>query len=286
MSELLSDLLPSLTQILGKLLYSSEYLLKGGQAVRYHAGTFHSSKNARFSQDLDFSFSVPSFPYDLSDFKQCFVEEYNGHAATPGIIKEEEIYIQKLPRQEHCYFGIRMDFIVHEKRSDGSPKGSRIYFRDIEGFKVIIDFSLSEYVEEHVCVTSEDGIRYAHPDLIIAEKYRALCSHKFDPEANTTSRAKDLYDIFFILREVYTSNPPEETQKRIVSLIEKVFQIKEMSTRLLKTLDEEETKEFHSNTFESQVIATLTANNPYRRISYDQVYSEALEFLDNIGYLD
>ena len=154
--------------------------------------------------------------------------------------------------------------------------------RYIESLAVILDFSCKEIVNGAFLEIGDSNIHIAKAELIIAEKFRALCSNKHDPNNNFLPRSKDFYDIFILYVEKYNRSPGTKVIKEIRTYIERCFSIKDMPIELLKTLEESSQREFHRRNFQEQVLDTLDRESKYVDVTFEQTYSETLEFLDTI----
>ncbi len=72
MSELYTEFLPDFLDSLLKVLDSHNYLIKGGQAIQYHLESMNKAQDARFSKDIDFSFSSEFFPLDIENLNRNY----------------------------------------------------------------------------------------------------------------------------------------------------------------------------------------------------------------------
>jgi hypothetical protein len=124
--------------------------------------------------------------------------------------------------------------------------------------------------------------RIASVSLIVAEKFRALCSNLHDSALNPAPRPKDFYDLFAIYAVCFNRNPALKDLKEMKDLLQKCFDIKDMPLDLLTQLGSSEQKAFHAMNFQQQVLDTLEVDSKFKSITYDQAYSDALEFLDKI----
>lgn len=278
-NEFIHDFLDSLIYVLD----AHNYLLKGGQAVKYHLKKMNFENDARFSKDIDFSLSEKSFPINQKDFKKRLVEKYNSIPGNNFGIKENEIKVKKLPLSEKAYFGIRLSLVVREKKDDKISK-DKVFFRDLESILVMVDFTVNEVVDESLTVKNASGIRLAGIPLIISEKFRALCSQLDECiEADyKTPRPKDFFDIFLLYNVVYKKKVSDEIKALLRQNLYKVFHIKNMEISLLKKLESDTVKSFHAIDFQTQVLDTLNLNSRFKTITFDQVYSDAMELLDII----
>jgi len=133
-------------------------------------------------------------------------------------------------------------------------------------------------------VKNASGIRLAGIPLIISEKFRALCSQLDECiEADyKTPRPKDFFDIFLLYNVVYRKKVSDEIKALLRQTLYKVFHIKNMEISLLKKLESDTVKSFHAIDFQTQVLDTLNLNSRFKTITFDQVYSDAMELLDII----
>ena len=274
-----SDIKESLLTVVTDILGHNEYLLKGGQAMREHMRIVGDDILARFSRDIDISLPYESFPLPLSDFSELLKRKYNEISEVQLGIKA--ISVSKIPQNEDAYFGLRIGLNFGKKNQKGHI-GNKIYFKDIESLAVVIDFTCKEVVADSFINLEDLDIHIAKAELIIAEKFRALCSNEFDPKNNILPRPKDFYDIFILYVGKYNRDPDSDTLNCINDYIVKCFEIKDMPLELLKNLDNGSQRDFHRRNFQEQVIDTLDRKNRYIDITFDQVYSETLEFLDKI----
>jgi hypothetical protein len=263
---------------LQELFGGQPYLMKGGQALALHLNRANAQKYARFSKDIDFSFPA-SFPYDPKQIGAAYMQLYNSHA------KDDRLLInaasaEKLPQDRNVYFGIRMS-VSFGKRKVGGVSHHKEFLTDIESPVVIIDCTCNEYVDD-VVVVSFGGVRTATISLIVAEKFRALCSNLYDPKANTFPRPKDFYDLFVIYVVLFNRQPNQSVLKEIKDLLQKCFDKKAMPLSLLDSLDSDKQKAFHSRNFAEQVTDTLESGGRFSSVTFDQTYSDTLEFLGKI----
>lgn len=282
MPELFSEFIPDFLEAITQALKDEEYLIKGGQAILYHMKTISASKDARFSRDLDISLSSDCFPIDIELFKNKLVENYNTISNLYSI-NIDDIIVRKLPSDEDLYFGIRLVLNVHRKNKNGIM-GKKVYFQDLEGLAVVIDFNCSEFVDANFIEFVENKIRIATIPLIVAEKFRALCTQleNINPRYKPTPRPKDFFDIFLIFNKYYQKNPTEHNIHEIKEAMKKCFERKSMDLELLNQLFDDNVKYFHESMFSVQVLNTLPTTSIYKDVTYDQVYSESLELLDKL----
>jgi predicted nucleotidyltransferase component of viral defense system len=273
-----NDIKPSLIHTLVAALGDAAYLIKGGQAISVHFERIHAASEARFSRDIDFSLSTPSFPVDLKRFLHDFQRIYNSNPQYS--LQVRNIKLKKIPENEAAYFGIRMSINFGKKKPDGRP-GKKVFFKDIASVAIVIDFACNEYVDDAV-TSSIDAVKIAKIPLIVAEKFRALCSNLHDPGLNPFPRPKDFYDLFAIYSLVFKRVPDPSSLREISLLLNRCFALKNMDVSLLKQLDTEQQKSFHSRNFQQQVLDTLELASTNKNLTFDQAYSESLEFLDKI----
>lgn len=283
MSLKLIEFLPDFMDSLARVIQDHDYLLKGGQAIRQQVTKYASPEDARYSRDVDISFSSESFPFPPEELKSALIADYNSRSDNNILIKPKTCVLQKLPQDEKVYFGMRLRFNVGKKRLDGKA-GNKQYFTDIDSFTVIVDFTVHEIVEQSAIEILDGRTRTATPPLIVAEKYRALCS-LIDPQQTTGQldpRPKDFFDIFLIYNVIYDRDPKEAILRKVSALLNKVFAIKRMNLDLLERLYDPDQKTFHRQAYEEQVTQTLSPNSKYKDVTFDQIYSESLEFLDRL----
>lgn len=276
MSYKFNDILPDLVNTISIILKSKTYLIKGGQAVAHHLKSDGHDIDSRFSRDLDVSIKDESFPIALDQFKIQMIELFNQTTSSELFIKD--IDIVKMPDDPNAYFGIRLNMFFGEKTRTGAI-GKKRYFSDIESLKVVIDISCGQFISPKYC-KKEGIIKYATFPLIIAEKFRALCCHSFDPELNPLPRSKDFFDIFLIFNLIYQRKPDKRILMNLKTASEKCFAIKNMPLSLLQTLYTDEEKEFHRTNFEAQVLDTINPSSKYKKTSFDQAYNDTMELLD------
>lgn len=283
MSDFYNEFLPDFLDSLIQVLDTHDYVLKGGQAVKYHMHKMNRDIDARFSKDIDFSFSAVSFPIEYNTFKTQLIEKYNSIPDNKFGIKSKDITITKLPNSDKAYFGIRLSMAVRLNKN-GKIVSEKAYFNDIESLYIIIDFSVNEVVDDYLTVKDNSGVKLAGIPLIISEKFRAICS-QLEECINVeykTPRPKDFFDIFLLNNICYGKKPSLKTIKLIRDALEKTFAIKGMDMSLLKKIDTDAVKSYHANAFQEQVLDTLNADSIYKEVTFDQVYSEAMLFLDLI----
>jgi len=283
MSDFYNEFLPDFLDSLIYVLDTNDYVLKGGQAVKYHMHKMGRDIDARFSKDLDFSFSALSFPIEYDAFKIQLIERYNSIPDNKFGIKSKDITITKLPNSDKAYFGIRLSIAVRLYKN-GKIISEKAYFNDIESLYIIIDFSVNEIVEDYLTIKDNSGIKLAGIPLIISEKFRAICSQlqEYENVEYKTPRPKDFFDIFLLYNICYGKKPSLKIIKLIRDALDKTFAIKDMDMSLLKKIDTDAAKSYHANAFQEQVLDTLNADSIYKKVTFDQVYSETMLFLDLI----
>lgn len=284
MSELYAEFLPNFIDSLLKILKNHNYLIKGGQAIQHHLKSLGNDNDARFSKDIDFSFSTDSFPVDLERFKSQLIEAYNSIEGNQYGISDENFDIIKLPNSEDFYFGIRMRLNIRKRKADGNL-GKKLYFKDIESLVIIADFTINEVVDEPYIIETDNEIRLATIPLIIAEKFRAICWQldEFLENEKKSQRPKDFYDIFILYNIHYKKNIDSKNLKLIKNAMLMCFNIKKMDIELTKYIESETVKNFHSRNFKEQVLDTLSHESIFHDVSFDQIYSDTLELLDKIN---
>ena len=259
-SEIKDSIISVVTDILGH----NEYLLKGGQAMREHMRLAGDDILARFSRDIDISLPYESFPLPLREFGELAKRNFNEKSeASLGI---KAISVSKIPQDEDLYFGLRVGLNFGKKGQRGHV-GKKVYFKDIESLAVVIDFSCKKVVADSFISSGDPKIHIAKAELIIAEKFRALCSNEFDPKNNILPRPKDFYDIFILYVGKYNRDPDGDTLNSIHDYIDKCFDIKNMPLDLLKNLDNSSQRDFHRRNFQEQVIDAYSGESchPFRR---------------------
>lgn len=282
MAYLFTEFLPDFIEAITHVLKDEFYMIKGGQAILYHMKNASASNDARFSRDLDISFSSESFPIDEELFMNNLVHQYNS-LSIQFLLDKNDFILRKLPEDENLYFGLRLVLNVHKKNRDGTL-GKKVFFKDIDSLAIIIDFSCAEIVESNYIYFVDHKIKIATIPLIIAEKFRALCSQieNLKPIYRPTPRPKDFFDIFVIFNRYYHKNPSDDDIQKIKTALSQCFNKKSMDLQLLKKLYDENVKHFHELMFDDQVIITLHTSSTYKDVTFDQVYSESLEFLDKL----
>jgi hypothetical protein len=280
-TEFLSDFIEAITHV----LKDEHYIIKGGQAILYHMKKASASNDARFSRDIDISFSSESFPIDKDLFINNLVAQYN-NISKQFAIEKEDCILRKLPEDESLYFGLRLVLNVHERKENGTI-GKKVYFKDIDGLAVVIDFNCGEIIETNYIEFVNHNIKIATIPLIIAEKFRALCSQieNIIPNYRPTPRPKDFFDIFIIINKYYHNNLSNDVIQTIKVALNQCFNKKSMDLKLLNKLYEDNVKIFHESMFDDQVLKTLQISSKYKDVTFDQVYSEVLEFLDELLYV-
>lgn len=273
---LFEDILPYLIESLSSSLHEVNYLIKGGQALKHHFEQKGYSGEARFSRDIDVAFESKSFPSQMEDFKTAFKESFDKRSKQ---FKIKAMELTKFPNDPDVYFGLRLDIQFGQLKADGSV-GKKLFIKDLESLKVSVDLSCDEVVDSAEIEFVDDVIKYAKIPLIVAEKYRALCSNLHSEDATIRPRSKDFFDLFLIYAKYYQRNPDAKTIKEIQNLLNVCFKKKEMSLEYLKKLEDPSQKEFHGRNFQEQVLDTLSESSSFKSVTYDQVYSESLEFLD------
>lgn len=263
--------------VLARNLPQNHYLIKGGQAISFHMTNVESPENVRYSKDIDLSFKSSNFELDKNKFLETIVQEYNRTETTKFFILEKTIQLERLPKDKNLYFGWKLSFAV--SRKDGSP--GKVFFKECNSVFIRIDFTFGEVVSDKWVVVCKD-INYAGIPLIVAEKYRAICSQIEGavPGVIITPRPKDFYDISILFNTVYKKSPSKKELVFINDAMSECFSIKEMSLKLLERLDDNEIKLFHASNYDDQVTLTLPANSKNKDITFDQVYSDTLELLD------
>lgn len=277
MDYFFTDVRDKMIAVLQELFGGQPYLMKGGQALALHLNRAEASKDARFSKDIDVSFPA-SFPYDPNRIGAAYMQLYNGNADGQLLINAASA--EKLPQNRDVYFGIRMS-VSFGKRKPGGVSHHKEFLKDIESPVVIIDCTCNEYVDD-VVVVSFEGVRTATISLIVAEKFRALCSNLHDPKTNTFPRPKDFYDLFVIYVALFNRQPNQSALKEIKDLLQKCFAKRAMPLGLLDGLDSDKQKAFHSRQFKEQVTDTLEPGGRFSAVTFDQTYSDGLEFLGKI----
>jgi predicted nucleotidyltransferase component of viral defense system len=273
-----SDIKDHIIKTLDAVLGPNNYLMKGGQALALHFKRIHAESEARFSRDIDFSFGSSTIPFDTNEFRREFERLYNSQP--PRSLFVRDMKLEKIPPNDKAYFGIRVSMNFRTATA-GGKLGHKEYFKDLDSTAIVIDFTCNEFVNDRVIVTI-GGIKVANVALIVAEKLRALCSNLHEPELNPMPRAKDFYDVFAIYAICFRGSPAPKDLKEMKDLLRECFAVKNMPLDLLDPLGEVAQKAFHGSNFQQQVRDTLEVASRYKRVTYDQVYSDTIEFLDKI----
>jgi hypothetical protein len=135
--------------------------------------------------------------------------------------------------------------------------------------KFTIDISKNEFIAPRQESEIEGYTCYVYtPDMIAAEKLRALCQQmpEYEFVKGKKRRARDFYDLYSILKETEVDFGNSEFQE----ILAKVFEAKKVPLKLLEKISSDEIKEYHENDWAS-VQASLEDKSRDFQFYYDFV---------------
>lgn len=182
-------------EILFDSKYASKFCFLGGTCLRLVHG------NSRFSEDLDFD----NFDLSEADFGQVAEIIQNGLAIQGYEVEMKQV----IKGAYHCY--IRFPGLLFEQGLSGYKEEKILIQLDTE--PQYFDFQPTSFVLNKFDVTTE--IQVTPPDLLLAQKFTALCLRK-------RPKGRDFYDIVFLLSRSLQPNYAYLHQKLGVSNAEEL----------------------------------------------------------------
>jgi predicted nucleotidyltransferase component of viral defense system len=262
-------------------------VLKGGNAIDLAYN--RSGNTSRTSFDLDYS--IEGDDDDIEDLKTTIENVLSQTFIEKGYIINEfkfesKPHTIKDPIVASFWGGHKIGFKVikeslHEKYKGDKKAISRNSIALKDNSSTVFDIEISKYeYTGHKQITDIDELKlYVYSrEMIVFEKLRALCQQmpmysSIVPDFSPRSRARDFYDIFYIL-DGYNIDMESEENKTI---LKHVFDAKKVPLDYIKELRNH--KSIHADNWNS---VTNTVSNTTKIEDFDFYFNFVLDKFENI----
>lgn len=172
-------------------------------------------------------------------------------------------------------------FDENKENIDQLRRGAEVISED-QGKKIKVDISKFELTSPSEIVELDDYlVRVYTPIMIVYEKIRAICQQMKEYQeimhTSRTPRARDFYDIWVVIKELEIRQ--EVVNKENIDILKEMFELKDVPLKLLKNIQNQETKEYHELDF-----PTLkdTVKDSHQLQDFEYYYNYVVELVDDI----
>lgn len=267
-------------------------VLKGGNAIDL-AYKQNSETIYRTSYDLDYSIENKDFEEDISivseRIKATLIQTFLENDFT--VYDYKFLNKPKKNSQANVDFwgGYKAEFKVidkqlYDKNAGNIDKIRRESIQLNSNFSTVfeLEFSKFEYIGNHKEKIDVDGFKIFvyTAEMIVFEKLRAICQQipdyqKVIPSFNPRARARDFYDIHYIM-EMIEITPHEQDN---IELIQNIFRAKRVPLSFIKEI--RNNKSLHSDNWQS-VKDTVSPTDKKHLKDFDYYFNYVLDHFENI----